>query len=213
MPKLWKDSLLDRIIENTVKNLKKHFFEVKVFNDTESIKKEIKLLLNKYESFAFGGSMTLEETGIKDFIIANGKKYIERNNSASEEENIESERRALLSDIYFCSANAISSDGALINIDKRGNRVGAMIFGPRKVIIIAGTNKIVETTDLALKRAKNIASVKNCIRFNLDTPCVKMQRCVDCEDEKSICYTTTIIKRSFPQKRISIFLIDKTYGF
>ena len=201
------------MIEKTVRNLEKHFFDVKVFDSIEPVKNEIKKLLEIYESFSFGGSMTLTETGLKDFILENGKVHIERKTAGSEEEKIESERKCLLSDIYFCSANAISSEGALVNIDKRGNRVGAMIFGPKKVVIIAGANKITDTTENGILRAKNIASVRNCMRFSLNTPCVKVQKCVDCEHEQNICYTTSIIKRSFPHKRISVFLIDKTYGF
>lgn len=201
------------MIEKTLRNLEKHHFDAKVFDSAESMKKEIKTLLEEYHGFAFGGSTTLVETKLREFIIENGKFHIERMTSGTEDEKIESERKALLSDIYFCSANAISSDGSLVNIDKRGNRVGAMIFGPRKVVVIAGRNKITANAAEAIERAKNIAAVKNCMRFNLDTPCVKLQKCAECEHERNICYTTAIIKRSFPYKRISVFIIDNDYGF
>ncbi|MGE3063666.1 MAG: lactate utilization protein [bacterium] len=204
---------MDRIVEKTLKNLEKHHFDAHLFASAEDAKKDILNLLEEYDSFSFGGSMTLAESGLKDFIIANGKRHIERRTAGTEDEKIESERQSLLSDIYFCSANAISAEGALINIDKRGNRIGAMVFGPRKVVIVAGVNKLADTTEDAIIRAKNVASVRNCMRFNLDTPCVKVQRCVDCENENNICYTTVIMKRSFPHKRISVFLIEKDYGF
>lgn len=204
---------MDRIIEKTLKNLSLHHFDAKFFSSVEDTKHKILSILNENETFSFGGSMTLAESGLKDFIIANGKTHIERKTDGTEEEKIESERRALLSDVYFCSANAISSEGVLVEIDKRGNRAGALVFGPRKVVIIAGKNKIALTTDDAVLRAKNVASVKNCMRFNLDTPCVRAQKCVNCEHERNICYTTVLMKRSFPHGRISVFIIDREYGF
>lgn len=204
---------MDRIVVKTIKNLEKHHFEVFYFEDLEKLKEKVKDFLNFYETFSFGGSTTLVQTGIKDFIIKNGKKYIERITGDDEDKKLESERMALLSDIYFMSTNAISSTGALINIDKRGNRVGALVFGPKKVVIIASTNKITKDIDSAIERAKNIAAVYNCKRFNLTTPCVKLQRCVECEDDNNICYTTVITKRSFPHKRISVLLFEGNYGF
>ncbi|MDD3804061.1 MAG: lactate utilization protein, partial [bacterium] len=130
------------MIEKTLRNLEKHFFDARYFDSIDNLKTEILSLLKEYRSFSFGGSMTLTETGLRDFIIENGKIHIERNTSGSEEEKLESERKCLLSDIYFCSANAISADGEIVNIDKRGNRVGALVFGPKKVVVIAGTNKV-----------------------------------------------------------------------
>lgn len=204
---------MDRIVEKAIKNLEKHHFEVFYYEDFEKLKEKVKEFLNIYESFSMGGSTTLVQTGLKDFIIKNGKRYIERISGDDEEKKLESERAALLSDIYFMSSNAISSTGALINIDKRGNRVGALLFGPKKVVVIASTNKITKDIDSAIERAKNVAAVSNCKRFNLTTPCVKLQRCVDCEDENTICYSTVITKRSFPHKRISVLLFEGNYGF
>ncbi|MEO0237001.1 MAG: lactate utilization protein [candidate division WOR-3 bacterium] len=204
---------MDRIVEKTIKNLEKHYFEVFYYENFEQLKEKVKEFLNTYESFSLGGSTTLIQTGLKDFIIQHGKRYIERISGDDEEKKIESERAALLSDIYFMSTNAISSTGALINIDKRGNRVGALLFGPKKVVVIASTNKITKDIDSAIERAKNVAAVSNCKRFNLTTPCVKLQRCIDCEDENTICYSTVITKRSFPHKRISILLFEGNYGF
>jgi len=204
---------LDRIVEKTIKNLEKHHFEVFYFEDLEKLKEKVKDYLKIYDSFSFGGSTTLVQTKLKDLIIENGKKYIERIAGDDEEKKIESERAALLSDIYFMSTNAVSSTGALINIDKRGNRIGALIFGPKKVVVIASTNKITKDIDSGIERAKNIAAVSNCKRFNLHTPCVNLQRCVDCEHEENICYTTVITKRSFPHKRIAVLLFEGNYGF
>ncbi|MEJ5307879.1 MAG: lactate utilization protein [candidate division WOR-3 bacterium] len=204
---------MDRIVEKTIKNLEKHHFEVFYYQDFEKLKEKVKEYLNFYESFSLGGSTTLVQTGLKDFIIKNGKRYIERISGDDEEKKLESERAALLSDIYFMSTNAISSTGALINIDKRGNRVGALLFGPKKLVVIASTNKITKDIDSAIERAKNVAAVLNCKRFNLTTPCVKLQRCIDCEDENTICYSTVITKRSFPHKRISVLLFEGNYGF
>lgn len=213
MSKLREDTFLDRIVEKTIKNLQKHYFEVYYYHTIEEVKEKIKEYLQIYQSFAFGGSTTLVQTKLKDFIIENGKKYIERENKEDELKKIESEKAALLCDIYFMSSNAIASTGALINIDKRGNRVASLIFGPKKVVVIASTNKITKDIDSGIERAKNIAAYLNCKRFNLQTPCVYLNKCVDCEHPDSICYTTVITKMSFPHKRISVILFDGNYGF
>ncbi len=203
---------MDRIIEKTIKNLEKHYFKVKLFNSIKEIENEILLHLKQANTFAFGGSTTLVQTGLKDFIIKNGETYIERI-SNSEETKLESERKALQSDLYFAGINAISSTGSIIEIDKRGNRTGAILFGPKKVILISSTKKICETENEAISRAKNIAAVKNCERFNLNTPCRETLTCSDCEHKDNICYSTIIVKRSYPHYRIHIFLINEDYGF
>ncbi len=189
-----------------------HHFDADFFSSIDDLKERIALLLREYNSFAFGGSTTLEQTGLKAFIIENGNNYIERLQS-DEEHKLASERAALNSDIYFAGINAISQDGQLINIDKRGNRVGAITFGPRKVVLISSVKKITADIDSAINRAKNTAAVKNCERFKLHTPCIKLGHCMDCESSENICYTTVITKRSYPHNRISVFLIDGDYGF
>jgi len=204
---------LDRIVEKTLQNLKTHHFRAYYFPEIKDLKEHIMLLLSQYKSVAFGGSTTLIQTGIKDFITENASVCIERKTGGTDDEKLDSERRALTSDLYVCSANAVSSEGLLINIDKRGNRVGALTFGPKKVLIIASINKIAENTEKALERAKNIASVKNCERFNLETPCRKIGRCVDCEHEQNICYVTVFTKRCYPHERIDVCFIDGDYGF
>lgn len=205
-------AVLDRNIERVLSNLRKHHFNAEYFADIEHVKSAIAELLGMNRSFAFGGSMTLEQTGLKQFIIDTGTEYIERL-QGSEEEKIESERRALHTDIYFAGINAISADGQIVNIDKRGNRVGAITFGPRNVVLVSSVNKICPDLESAVSRAKNTAAVKNCHRFNLNTPCIKTGHCIDCESEHNICYTTVITKRSYPHGRISVFLIDGDYGF
>lgn len=207
-----KIAVLDRDLNTLLENLRRHHFDADYFSSIETLKKRLSALLTEYQSFAFGGSTTLEQTGLKAFIIENGNNYIERLQS-SEEEKLASERAALNSDIYFAGINAISGDGQLVNIDKRGNRVGAITFGPKKVVLISSIKKITENLDSAIERAKNTAAVKNCERFKLQTPCIKLGHCMDCESSENICFTTVITKRSYPHNRISVFLIDGDYGF
>lgn len=199
--------------EKTIRNLERHHFKASYFASIDELKEHTLPLLKEFPKVAFGGSTTLVQTGLKDFIEKNAVEVIERVTGGTDEEKIESERRALLSDLYLCSSNAISSTGLLVNIDKRGNRTGAIVFGPRRVLVISSVKKITDTDESAIERAKNTAAVKNCDRFDLDTPCRKVRKCVDCESERNICYVTVLTKRSYPHGRIEVCLIDGDYGF
>ena len=207
-----EDSILDRVVEQTINNLNAHHFDAVYFDSTDALKERILAELDKKDSFAFGGSTTISQLGLKDFIISKGSTYIERKGDTPEIK-LASERKALTADIYFAGINGLSSDGQIVNIDKRGNRVGAITFGPGRVILITGTNKITDNLSGAIDRAKNTAAVLNCRRFDLSTPCTEAGNCTDCEHPDNICYTTVITKRSFPHKRIAVFILKGEYGF
>ncbi|MFO8062539.1 MAG: lactate utilization protein [bacterium] len=203
---------MDRVVEQTVKNLNAHHFDAVYFDTADALKERILKELKEHDSFAFGGSTTITDLGLKDFIISKGSTYIERK-SDDPEAKLASERKALTADIYFAGINGLSSDGQIVNIDMRGNRVGAITFGPGRVILITGTNKITGNLAGAIERAKNTAAVLNCRRFELSTPCTEAGECIDCEHPDNICYTTVISKRSFPHKRIAVFILKGDYGF
>jgi hypothetical protein len=131
----------------------------------------------------------------------------------SEEEMYERGRQALLSDLFFTGTNALTETGILVNLDGWGNRVAALAFGPKYVIVTVGRNKIVPELDDAMYRIKNYAAPVNAMRFDVKTPCVKTSFCADCKSPDRICTAWTITEKSFPKGRIKVILINQDLGF
>jgi L-lactate utilization protein LutB len=166
------------------------------------------------KSVSWGDSLSLYSTGVLDVMKQNPEIHVIEtfDDTAPREEIIERRRQALLVDLFFAGANAVTQDGTLVNLDMVGNRVGAITFGPRCVVIVAGRNKIVSDLDEAMKRVKNIAAPINAIRHRIKTPCVKTAYCMDCKSPDRICNTWTITEKSYPKGRIKIVLINRDLG-
>jgi L-lactate utilization protein LutB len=166
------------------------------------------------KSVSWGDSITLYETGILQFfkedpnfdLIETFDKNVPR------EEIIERRRKALLSDLFFTGSNAVVESGALVNLDMVGNRVGALVFGPKWVVIMVGRNKIVADLKQAMARVKHLAAPANAIRHEQKTPCVKTAYCMDCSSPDRICNVWTIHEKSYPQGRIKVILINQDLG-
>jgi hypothetical protein len=122
-------------------------------------------------------------------------------------------REELNSDVYLASSNAVTEDGRLINIDMTGNRVVAMIFGPPKVILVVGVNKIVKDVDEGIKRVKNVATPMNARRLGLKVPCASTGVCTNCDAEDRLCRVTTIIEKRPSRSDISVILVGEELGF
>ena len=121
-------------------------------------------------------------------------------------------RRALLADLFITRSNAVTETGKLVNLDMTGNRVAAITFGPRNVIILAGRNKVVPDVEDAMLRVKNYAAPANAMRLDKKTPCAKTSICEECRSPDRICNTWTITEKSFPKGRIKIVLINEDLG-
>lgn len=170
----------------------------------------------KPSSVSWGGSATAEQTGIIPALREQSKipVIVTSGEGLSAEEKIENRRRALLCDLFVTGTNAITADGRLVNLDGIGNRVAAMAFGPRSVVVVAGRNKITRTVEEALDRVKNHAALMNVKRFpHLATPCLKTGRCHDCNSPDRICNIWTVTERSRPEGRIKVILTDEDLGF
>ena len=128
------------------------------------------------------------------------------------EEMYELRRRSLLADLFITGTNAVTETGKLVNLDMTGNRVGAITFGPRNVIIFAGRNKVVPDLEDAMLRIKNFAAPANAMRLDKKTPCVKTSICEECRGPDRICNTWTITEKSYPKGRIKIVLINQDLG-
>ncbi|GAB6058616.1 lactate utilization protein [Desulfonatronum parangueonense] len=163
---------------------------------------------------AWGGSVTLYDSGILDGLKQRkGLKMLDPTDpSISKEEKLERRRQALLSDLYLTGTNALTESGQLINLDMYGNRVAALAFGPRHVVVLVGRNKLCVDVEEAMLRVKGYVAPANATRLKMKTPCVKTAFCEDCKSPERICNVWTITEKSFPKGRIKVILINEDLG-
>lgn len=174
----------------------------------EAKKKVIELIGEPGKSVGYGGSMTIDECGLKDDIARAGHNLIRREELDVEEANV----RNINADTFLMSSNAITLNGELVNIDKRGNRVCYLIYGPKQVIVLAGMNKVTATVDDAIRRVRAEATPPNAVRLNLNTPCSKTGRCVDCVGD-TLCANIVTTRASIPAGRIKVVLVGEELGY
>jgi L-lactate utilization protein LutB len=162
----------------------------------------------------WGGSLTAVGTGL--YQTLKGRSDIEMVDTLDKqipfEEQMERRRRSLLVDLFIMGTNAVTEDGQLVNLDMLGNRVAALTFGPKHVVVIVGRNKLVPDVDEAMFRVKNIAAPSNAMRLDKKTPCVKTSYCEECKSPDRICNTWTITEKSFPKGRVKVVLINQDLG-
>lgn len=163
---------------------------------------------------SWGGSMTLHASGIlEELRKQKGLTLLDPfDKNASREENAQRRRQALLADLFFTGTNALTEGGQLINLDMYGNRVGALVFGPSHVVVLAGRNKVCVDVEEAMLRVKGYASPANAQRLKKKTPCVKSGFCEDCSSPERICNVWTITEKSFPKGRIKVVLVNQDLG-
>lgn len=161
---------------------------------------------------AMGGGMSVHEIGLVD-AIKNGKySFIDRDACKGEDKSAAT-HMAYDADVFLSSANAITEDGVIVNIDANSNRVSAIAQGPRKVVFIVGMNKVCNDVDGAMKRARNVAAPINAQRFGLSTPCTKTGACMDCKSPDTICCQFLITRYSRHKDRIHVILVNDFLGF
>lgn len=204
-------------VSEYAENLSNNNFETHVVENCEEAGELImKTILPecKPSLVAYGGSMTLKLTGVLDQIkeMDDIRLIVSDDPSISMEEKLERRRQGLLADLYFTGTNALTEDGKLVNLDMIGNRVAALTFGPKKVIVLVGRNKIVSDLPEAMERIKNYAAPTNAMRLDCKTPCAKTSHCTDCSSPGRICNHWTITEKSFPPNRITVILINEDLG-
>ena len=167
-------------------------------------------LIPEGSTIAMGGSMSALEIGLVEAVKGPDYRFIDRDAYADK-------RAAMLAaydaDVFLCSANAMTEDGILVNIDGNANRVSAIAQGPKKVVVIAGMNKVCKDLDSAMKRARNVAAPINAQRFGLSTPCAKTGACMDCKSPDTICCQFLITRYSRHKDRIHVILVNDSLGF
>ena len=173
----------------------------------------VKRFLTPGCSIAWGGSETLKEIGLFEYLEKSDYELIDRSVAKTPEEQREIYGKTVMSDVYFMSSNAITMNGELINIDGNGNRVACLIYGPRNVVIVAGMNKIVTDVETGIARVRNFASPPNTVRLGLKTPCAEYGRCGNCLQEDCICCEIVVTRKSRQVNRIKVILVGEELGY
>ena len=197
--------------------LRRHHFEAEVVKDTETAFGVMKAVVEaeRPQLVSFGDSTTMRATGIIEWMQEDGRLKVLDGFDASMpyDERLEIRRQALLSDLFITGVNAITEKGTLHWLDKVGNRIAPVAFGPRKVIIVAGRNKITADREKAEERIRRIAAPQNVARHpGFRTPCAKTGVCMDCNSQDRICNTRMEMLRCWPDKRVLVVLIDQDLG-
>lgn len=207
----WKNECKAKQI---VEVLNKKHFKACYVHTLQEAKEKLISMVEKGSSVALGGSSTLESMEILETLRNGDYKFFDRYQDLPFDPDIvEIHRKSLTADYLLTGTNAITKNGELVNTDCTGNRVAAMIFGPKNVIIVAGVNKIVEDIDAAFKRIREIAPM-NSKRIKHETPCAKTGICMDCDCKKRICNFTTIIHNGIKfEGRIKIIIVAEELGF
>lgn len=201
-------------IIRTIKALEKNNMNGYLVENEEELIDKIKEIVSEGSMVACGGSMSLFETGVINHLRSNRYKFLDRyKEGLTKEELVKIYKEAFFADAYFSSSNAITEDGQLYNVDGNGNRVAALLYGPEKVIIICGVNKIVPTLEDAIKRNETVSAPANAKRLNKNTPCTKVGYCMNCNSKERICSEYTVIKRQSIKERIHVIFLNKEIGY
>jgi L-lactate utilization protein LutB len=205
-------------LQRIKKNLETNNFDVYIADNKDLAKKmayETIIPTIAPQTVSWGGSMTFVGTRLYE-ALKNDPRYTvldTYDKSLSPEQSLQLRRESLLADLFITGTNAVTEDGHLVNLDMIGNRVAALTFGPKHVLLFIGRNKIVADRKAAMDRIKNYAAPVNVLRLEKKNPCGKTGRCEDCSGPDRICNTWTITEKSFPKQRIKIVLINEDMGF
>ena len=196
-----------------IKKLKLRGMEGFYCNNKEEALEKAKEFLTPGSTVTWGGSETLREIGLRDWLPQSGCVLYDRAEAKTKEEQRAFFGKAVTADYFLMSTIAITLDGELVNIDGTGNRVACLIHGPEHVLVIAGMNKVSTDVEAALNRVKNIASPPNTIRLKKNTPCAKTGRCAECLSDDCICCQVVVTRLSRTKGRIKVILVGEELGF
>lgn len=208
-----KTTFYENQAKTIINKLKARNMEGYYCPDKEMAKSKVLELIGEEKKLVtYGGSMTLDEIGIKEAVVDAGHELLVREKYITPEEKQECYTKQTMADVYLMSTNAITLDGELVNIDGAGNRVACLIFGPKEVIIVAGMNKVVTDVEEGIKRVHNFAAPPNTVRLSCDTPCAKTGQCGNCLNN-TICCQTVITRASKIPGRIKVILVGEELGY
>ena len=196
-----------------VKNLQKRHFDAYYCETAgEALEKALEIL-PKGAAIGWGGATSAEQIGLLNAVRNGNYRAIDRDTAKTPEERVEKMRSCLMSDWFITGANALSLEGEMVNIDGMGNRVAAIVYGPKNVLVIAGINKVMDTLEDAVNRARTVAAPVNKQRFGTDTPCGVTGACADCLSDGCICNQILITRNCRPGGRIRFIIVGEELGF
>lgn len=211
---------MDEKIKRTMDALSRNKMKPYFVSSREELYSLIRELIKNDNLITAGGSMTLKESGVTDLLLNEYKGiYLDRSEGKNPDEVGEIFRKAFVSDTFFSSSNAITEEGELYNVDGNGNRVAAMIFGPKQVIVVAGANKIVKDREAAILRVEEHTAPKNAARLNCQTPCAKTGKCEKlisgepCRSPARICCSYVFLGQQRVPDRIKVIIVDEELGY
>ena len=199
----------ERLAQTVIKGLQSRNMTGYYAEDKEAALKQALKLIEENSTISMGGCMSAHEIGLVQALQEGNYQYLDR----SKMEPRESLMAAYDADVFLSSANAITSDGVMVNIDGNSNRVSCIAQGPKKVIFIVGMNKVCDDLDSAMKRARNVAAPINAQRFEVKTPCKETGKCFDCKSPDTICCQFLITRYSRHTGRIHVILVNDNLGF
>lgn len=201
-------------LEKTKNALIKNNMDARILDNVEEVQTEIKKIIFDGASVSVGGSQTLFECNLIEMLREMNIKYDDRyQEGLSRDQMLEVYRRAFMCDFYLSSSNAVTMNGELFNVDGNANRVAAITYGPDKVILVVGRNKVVSDLKEAEERVKNIAAPANCVRLNKDNACTHVGKCMDCNSPTRICCTYVTHKYQLNKDRIIVLLVNEDLGY
>lgn len=213
------------VIEKTMKALRKNNMEAYFCENAKQAREQVQKLMKEGDTVTHGGSETLFECGIPELLKSGAYKYLDRNAPGLTRDEIsEIYIKAFSSDVFLTSANAITENGLLFNVDGNSNRVAAILYGPKSVIVVAGCNKLVKDVNEAFDRLRTIAAPKNTKRLNCNTYCNKTGKCVSlnksesllgegCGSEQRICCNYVISAYQRHKNRIKVIIVGEALGY
>jgi L-lactate utilization protein LutB len=211
MMKTWHNDIIG---QRTVEALNKNNFSAHYFAKQQEAINYVLQLIPANATIGIGGSRTNMELGLLELLEKRGHELFNHNQEGlTTEERIERRYKQLTCDVFLSGANAITLTGEIVNRDAFGNRAAAMMFGPKKVIVVVGINKIVRDVEEADKRIKMYAAPLNNKRYELPNPCVQLGECVDCKGPARACNITTVLSRRPPLTDIHVVVLGKNLGF
>ena len=203
----------EHLAQTIIKNLKRRHIEGCYCATAEEAVKKVSELIADGSSVTWGGTMTVRDLSIPQYLKDRGTlEVLDRDLAETPEDKQDIYLKAFSADVYLSSANAISEDGVIVNIDGNGNRVAAITWGPKKVIFVIGLNKVAQNVEAALARARSTASPINAARFDINTPCHTDGVCHNCNSPECICNYVHFLRNS-PQGRHVVVLVGETLGY
>ena len=195
-----------------VKNLRSRHFEAYYCDTRQDALAKALELIPEGSLVSWGGAMSAQQIGLIGAMRVGNYRTIDRDKCVTAEEREQAMKDALFCDTFLMGANAMSMDGEMVSIDGTGNRIGALVYGPKSVIVIVGMNKVEDTLDEAIRRARTVAAPKNKQRFGDGTPCAVTGVCGDCKSEKCICNHIVITRHCRPVGRIKFIIVGEDLG-